>query len=97
VPFRTSKEETAATASTGAREGPVSLFTVDRRQSITQELLGVTSREVAQLTIAARWCYLWYKQGILCTGACGALAANASRREGAPVGANGVARSSNGA
>jgi hypothetical protein len=33
---------------------PVSLFTVVRRQSSNQELLGVTSREVAQLTIAAR-------------------------------------------
>jgi hypothetical protein len=46
----------SSTASTGAREGPVSLFTVVRRQSNTQELLGATSREVAQLTIAARWC-----------------------------------------
>jgi hypothetical protein len=55
VPFRTSKEETAATASAGAREGPVSLFTVVRRQSSNQELLGVTSREVAQLAIAARF------------------------------------------
>jgi hypothetical protein len=36
--------------------------------------------------------YLWYKQGILCTGACGALAALVSRREGAPVGASGVTR-----
>jgi hypothetical protein len=26
----------------GIREGPVSLFTVDRRQSVIQELLGVT-------------------------------------------------------
>jgi hypothetical protein len=32
-----------STAPTRTREGPVSLFTVDRRQSITQELLGVTS------------------------------------------------------
>jgi hypothetical protein len=56
VPFRTSKEETAATASTRTQEGPVSLFTVVRRQSSNQELLGVASREVAQLTIAARWC-----------------------------------------
>jgi hypothetical protein len=38
VPFRTSKEETAATASTGAREGPVLLFAVVRRQSSNQEL-----------------------------------------------------------
>jgi hypothetical protein len=62
VPFRTSKEETAATASTGAREGPVLLFTVVRRQSSKQELLGVTSREVAH---SAHHCsemvYLWYK------------------------------------
>jgi hypothetical protein len=37
--------------------GPVSLFTGVRRQSSNQELLGVTSEEVAQLTIAARhWC-----------------------------------------
>jgi hypothetical protein len=35
--------------------------------------------------------YLWYKQGILCTAACGALAALVSRREGALVGACGVA------
>jgi hypothetical protein len=36
--------------------GPVSLFTGVRQQSSNQELLGVTSREGAQLTIAARWC-----------------------------------------
>jgi hypothetical protein len=30
--------------------------------------------------------YLWYKQGILCTGECGALAALVSRREGVPAG-----------
>jgi hypothetical protein len=35
---------------------------------------------------------LWYKQGILYKGACGALAALVSRQEGAPVGASGVAK-----
>jgi hypothetical protein len=34
----------SSTAPTRAREGPASLFTVDRRQSITQELLGATYR-----------------------------------------------------
>jgi hypothetical protein len=82
----------SSTAPTRAREGHVSLFTVVRRQSNTQELLGVTSREVAQLTIAARWWRLWYKQGILYKGACEALAALVSRREGAPAGASGVAK-----
>jgi hypothetical protein len=36
--------------------------------------------------------HLWYKQGILYKGACGALAALVSRQEGVPVGASGVAR-----
>jgi hypothetical protein len=35
---------------------------------------------------------LWYKQGILYKGACGALAARVSRWEGAHVGASGVAK-----
>jgi hypothetical protein len=43
---------------------------------------------------SARHCsemvHLWYKQGILYKGACGALAALVSRREGPPVGASGV-------
>jgi hypothetical protein len=37
----------SSTAPTRAREGPVSLFTADRRQSVIQELL-----EVDQLTTA---------------------------------------------
>jgi hypothetical protein len=36
--------------------------------------------------------HLWYKQGILYKGVCGALAALVSRREGALVGASGVGR-----
>jgi hypothetical protein len=59
-----------------------------RRQSSNQELFGVTYREVAQLTThCSEMVHLWYKQGILYKGACGALAALVSRREGAPVGA----------
>jgi hypothetical protein len=53
-----------------------------------QELLGVTSREVAHH--CSEMVHLWYKQSILCKGACGALAALVNRREGAPVGASGV-------
>jgi hypothetical protein len=35
--------------------------------------------------------HVWYKQGILYKGACEALAGLVSRREGAHVGAGGVA------
>ena len=38
------KEGGSSTAPKGAREGPDSLFTVDRRQPINEELLGVTYR-----------------------------------------------------
>jgi hypothetical protein len=85
------------TAPTGAREGPVSLFTGVRRQSSKQELLGVTSEEGAQLTIAARWCISGINKAYFAQGACGALAALVSRREGAPVDASGVAREWEGA
>ena len=81
-----------STAPTGAREGPVSLFTGVRRQSSKQELLGVTSEEGAQLTITARWCISGINKAYFAQGACGALAALVSRREGAPVGASGVAK-----
>ena len=60
-----------STASTGAREGPVSLFTVVRRQSSNQELLGVTSREGAQLTIAARWCICGINKAYFAQGRAG--------------------------
>jgi hypothetical protein len=57
-----------STASTGPREGPVSLFTVVRRQSSNQELLGVTSREGAQLT---RWCICGINKAYFAQGRAG--------------------------
>jgi hypothetical protein len=54
----TPREGGRSTAPKRPPEGPVSLFAVDRRQSITQEPVGA-SIEVAQLAIAARWCWCW--------------------------------------
>jgi hypothetical protein len=51
----------SSTAPKGAREGPASLFAVDRREPLTQEPVGAPL-EVAQLAIAAKWCYVVYNQ-----------------------------------
>ena len=51
--------------------GPVSLFTGVRQQSSNQELLGVTSEEGAQLTIAARWCICGINKAYFAQGRAG--------------------------
>jgi hypothetical protein len=48
----------SGTAPKGAREGPASLFTVDRREPVTQEPVGAPL-EVAQLAIAQRSGAMW--------------------------------------
>ena len=45
----------------GTREGPASLFSVDRREPFTKEPVGAPIR-CAQLAIAAKWCYVVYNQ-----------------------------------
>ena len=51
--------------------GLCSPFTGVRRQSSNQELLGVTSEEGAQLTIAARWCICGINKAYFAQGRAG--------------------------